>query len=109
MKRILILALLAVAAVATSASQAQAQARPAQCTQYVAAVRGLMGYPNAFQWAGAYLGSRGFRQVAFPVVGAVVVYQPGAYGTDASFGHVAVVRYVWGAANGRSNFWFQGA
>ena len=55
------------------------------------------GIRNAFQWANGYLASKGFRQVATPIPGAVVIYQPGVNGTNAMFGHVAIARIRLGA------------
>jgi hypothetical protein len=104
---VLLLALIVLFALAGSAP---AQARPGQCTQYVAAKRSLTGYPNAYQWANGYLASKGFRRVATPVAGAIVVYQPGVNGTNATYGHVAIVEYVWGPdAAGRIYFPIRGA
>lgn len=89
----------------------QAQAPAGACTQYVAAKRSLAGYPNAFQWAtNGYLARKGYRQVAAPVVGAIVVYQPGVNNTDPIRGHVALVEFVQARdATGRIPFGIRGA
>ncbi len=92
------------------ANVAQAQVRVGYCTEYVAAVRGLAGYPHAYKWANGYLASKGFRQVDNPTAGAIAVFQPGVESADPTYGHVGIVYAAFSTdSTGRVAFGLKGA
>lgn len=73
-----------------------ANAAPAcQCTQYVANARGLTrNFPHAKDWNDGYLQRNGYRQIANPQPGAIVVMETTFPGANTQFGHVGFVERV---------------
>lgn len=91
-------ALLSVMAIALATPTA-ARANPAhrcECVEYVKRYFGLKGAAGNAKEMGPYLAAHGFKSLTRPVVGAVVILQPGYYrhGEGAVYGHAGVITAV---------------
>ncbi len=83
-------------ALATPAAARAASPHRCECVEYVKSYFGLKGAAGNAKDMGPYLAAHGFRRVATPVVGAVVILQPGYYrrGEGSVYGHAGVITAV---------------
>lgn len=78
-----------------------------ECVEFVKNRFGLNGAAGNAKDMGPFLAKHGFRRSDAPVVGGVVIFQPGAYksGEGAIYGHVGLIESIAPAA---PNGWFVG-
>lgn len=83
-------------ALATPAAARAATAHRCECVEYVKSYFGLKGAAGNAKDMGPYLAAHGFQHLSRPVVGAVVILQPGYYrrGEGSIYGHAGVITAV---------------
>lgn len=83
-------------ALATPAAARAAPAHRCECVEYIKSYFGLRGPAGNARDMGPYLAAHGFRRVATPVTGAVIILQPSYYrhGEGSIYGHAGVIASV---------------
>ncbi|HZQ35169.1 MAG TPA: CHAP domain-containing protein [Dehalococcoidia bacterium] len=83
-------------ALATPAAARAASPHRCECVEFVKSYFGLRGAAGNAKDMGPYLAAHGFKRLSRPVVGAVVILQPGYYrhGEGSVYGHAGIVTAV---------------